>query len=88
MYLFSNSFWFQKDVEPYDVKLYIAPQVAKYFQRKLISKSQTIESMNIDGSIEINVKTTSEIEILPIVKYCIPHIKVIEPQWIDDIVKL
>ena len=26
-------------------------------------------------------------EILPIVKYWLPHIKVLEPKWIDDIVK-
>jgi hypothetical protein len=26
-------------------------------------------------------------EILPIVKYWIPYLKVIEPKWIDDIIK-
>lgn len=83
----SISIWFQKDVEPFDVKLYIDQIVSKYFQRKPISKTQTIESINSDGSIEINIKATSEMEILPIVKYWLPHIKVLEPKWIDDIVK-
>ena len=26
-------------------------------------------------------------EVLPIIKYWIPHLKVLEPRWLDDIVK-
>ena len=34
--------------------------------------------------MEINIKITHEMEILPLIKYWLPHIKVIEPKWIDD----
>ena len=37
--------------------------------------------------MEFVVKVTHEMEILPIIKYWIPHLQVIEPSWIRDIVK-
>jgi len=83
----SISVWFQKDVEPFDVKLYIASPIAKYFKRKPISKTQTIESLHEDGSMEIVIKITHEMEILPLVKYWLPFIKVLEPKSIDDTIK-
>ncbi len=81
----SISIWFQEDIEPFDVRLYIESKIAKYFQRKPISKTQIIEKQYPDGSIEIKVTITHEMEILPIVKYWLPNIKIIEPQWVSDI---
>jgi predicted DNA-binding transcriptional regulator YafY len=83
----SISIWFQKDVKPFDVKLYIAPVISKYFKRKPISKTQTIESLSEDGSMEINLKITHAMEILPLVKYWLPYIKVISPTSIDESIK-
>jgi predicted DNA-binding transcriptional regulator YafY len=83
----SISIWFQKDVTPFDVKLYIAPTISKYFKRKPISKTQTIESISEDGSMEINLKITHEMEILPLIKYWLPFIKVISPASIDETIK-
>ncbi len=81
----SVSIWFQEDIEPFDVTLYIDSKIAKYFQRKPISKAQIIEKKDDDGSLKIKVTITHEMEILPIVKYWIPNIKIIEPQWVNDI---
>ena len=39
------------------------------------------------GSIEITLKITHEMEILPLIKSWIPHIFVLEPQWLADIVR-
>ena len=83
----SISIWFNKNNEPYDVKLFISKEVAKYFKRKPISKTQIVESLHEDGSMEIVLKVTSDMEILPIVKYWIPYIKVLSPQSIDDTIK-
>lgn len=83
----SISIWFQKDVEPFDVKLFISKEISKYFKRKPISKTQTIESLNEDGSMEINIKITHDMEILPLVKYWLPYIKVISPSSLDETVK-
>ncbi len=81
------SIWFDKDKEPFEVKLLVSSVIAKYFRRKPISKTQIIESVFEDGSMEIVVKITHEMEIIPLVKYWIPHVKVLEPLWIKDKMK-
>ncbi|RLA84603.1 MAG: transcriptional regulator [Epsilonproteobacteria bacterium] len=83
----SISIWFNKNNEPYNVKLFISKEIAKYFKRKPISKTQIIESLHEDGSMEIVIKVTSDMEILPLVKYWLPFIKVLEPQRVDDTIK-
>ena len=80
----SISVWFQKDVEPYSVKISVSSEVSKYFQRKPVSNTQTIESLNSDGSITINIKITNDMEIIPLIKYWIPHLKVLEPKSLDE----
>jgi len=80
----SISIWFDQNVEPYRVILHISSEVAKYFKRKPISKSQITESLYEDGSMNVSVEITSEMEIIPFVKYWIPHIKILEPMRIDE----
>lgn len=81
----SVSIWFQEDIEPFDVTLYIDSKIAKYFQRKPISKTQSIEKIDNNGSFELKVTITHEMEILPIVKYWLPNIKILEPQWVSEL---
>ena len=83
----SISIWFEEKVKPFEVKLFLSKTAAKYFQRKPISKTQIIESLNQDGSLELIIKITHEMEILPIIKYWIPHIKVLSPLSLKDRVK-
>jgi len=78
------SIWFDRDKEPFEVKLLVSSEIAKYFKRKPISKTQTIETVHKDGSMEVAVKITHEMEIIPLVKYWIPHVKVLEPAWIKE----
>jgi len=53
--------------------------MTKYFQRKPISKSQIISSINSqDGSIELSLKITHEMEIIPTILKWLPHIKVLK----------
>lgn len=82
----SISVWFQKDVEPFEVKIYANKTAAKYFQRRPLP-TQSIESLHQDGTMEFVVKITHEMEILPIIKYWLPHIRVIEPEWIQEIIE-
>ncbi|WP_457743245.1 helix-turn-helix transcriptional regulator [Sulfurimonas sp.] len=81
----SLSIWFSKNTEPFEVKLYADANATKYFKRRPLP-TQTVESLNNDGTMEFRVKITHEMEILPIVKYWIPHLRIIEPQWIQDII--
>lgn len=82
---YANSVWFNLD-EQFSVRLFIDKNVRKYFERKPL-KGQTITGEDKDGSIEIEIKITNEMEIIPLILYYIPYIKVIEPQWLADGVK-
>lgn len=80
----SISVWFDDKVEPYPVLMDLSPEASKYFKRKPISNTQTIEALRDDGSMTVRVQITDDMEIIPIIKYWIPHIKVLEPQRIRD----
>lgn len=82
---YANSVWFNLD-EQFIVKLFIDNTISKYFERKPL-KGQLINGADVDGSIEIEIKITNEMEIIPLIFWYIPHIKVLEPQWLADKVK-
>ncbi|EIF51360.1 YafY family protein [Sulfurovum sp. AR] len=83
----SISVWFKAEVEPYRVTLQISSKVAEYFTRKPISKSQITESVYEDGGMVVSIEVTDDREIIPFVKYWIPHIKVLEPTRIQDAIE-
>ncbi len=80
----SISVWFDHTVDPYKVTLNISKEIAKYFQRKPISKTQKVEALYEDGSIDVSVEITHDMEIIPVVKYWIPHIRVLEPLSVKE----
>ena len=80
----SISIWFDENSEQFEVKLFVDKQIAKYFKRKPLSPTQSIEELYSEGSMQISIKITHEMEILPLIKYWIPHLRVLEPQWIDE----
>jgi len=77
--------WFRQDVKPFNVKLKLSKEVAKYFIRRPISKTQKIIESFEDKSITISLKITNELEITPTVKKYIPFIEILEPSWLRDI---
>lgn len=82
---FSNSVWFNLD-EQYSVRLLLDKQIRKYFERKPL-RGQSIIGEDRDGSIEIEIKISSNMEIIPLILYYIPYIKVLEPQHLADEIK-
>ena len=82
---YANSVWFNLD-EQFVVKLFIDKSIKKYFERKPL-RGQSINGVDRDGSIEIEIKLTHEMEIMPLIFWYIPFIKVLEPQWLADDVK-
>ena len=82
---YANSVWFNLDVQ-FRVRLLLDKQVRKYFERKPL-RGQTIIGEDKDGSIEIEIKISSNMEIIPLILYYIPHIKVLEPQSLADEIK-
>ena len=79
----SVSIWFQKDVDPFEVTIYASKIATKYFKRRPLP-TQTVETLSQDGTMEFIVKITHEMEIMPIIKYWLPHLTIIEPQWLQN----
>lgn len=77
--------WFNIEKKPFEIVLHVDGEIAKYFQRKPISKSQIISSINLqDGSVELSLKVTHALEIIPTILKWLPYIKVIEPDWLRE----
>jgi predicted DNA-binding transcriptional regulator YafY len=82
---YANSVWFNLD-EQFVVRLFIDKEIKKYFERKPL-RGQTIIGEDKDGSIEIEIKISNTMEILPLILYYIPYIKVLEPQSLANEIK-
>ena len=80
----SINVWFNDDREPFEVILFLDKHAAKTLKRKPISKSQRVISEYKDGSCDISLKITHEREIISIIQYWMPHIKIVFPQWIHE----
>ena len=72
--------WYDPYEEPIEVRLLADKTAARYLQRLPISKTQTIEGKDNDGSVEYIIKVTHLMEIKNIIKWWMPHIIVLEPQ--------
>ena len=81
----SINIWFKSDIEPFEVKIYADKVATKYFKRRALP-TQVIETLGQDGTMEFIVTITDEMEIIPIIKYWLPHLRVLEPLWISDII--
>ena len=79
----SLSVWFRDDVEPFDVVLSADQVAAKYFRRRPLP-TQTIIEEGEDGSMLFSVRITHEMEILPLVKYWIPHLFIRHPRSLAE----
>lgn len=77
------SVWFTLE-EPFEVRLWIDKEIVPYFERKPFH-NQSIVGKDSDGSIEIVVKVTHEMEVIPLVLWYIPHIRILEPLWINEL---
>lgn len=82
----AHSIWFSFYNEPFTVRLLVNKEVLVRFER-IPLKSQVIESRYPDGSAELKLEATHEMEILPLVQHYIPHVKILEPQWLLDNLK-
>jgi len=80
----SINVWFNDEIEPYEVILFLNKHAAKTLKRRPISKSQGVISEYKDGSCDISLQITHEREIISIVQYWMPHIKIVSPEWINE----
>lgn len=66
-----------------EVVLKIDAAVAGYFKRRKLIANQVIEKELEDGSLLVSAKVGHANQILPIVRYWIPHIRVISPEGLQ-----
>ncbi|MGE3593875.1 MAG: helix-turn-helix transcriptional regulator [Arcobacter sp.] len=78
--------WFE-ETKPYEVELLISSHIAKYFQRKPISKTQNIKGFDANGYMQLTLKITDDNELIPLIKYWLPHIKVVSPNELNEKIK-
>lgn len=76
------SVWFSLN-KSFEVRLWVDKEIAPYFERKPYH-GQSIEGRDADGSIEVVLKATHEMEIIPIVFWYLPHVRILEPKWINE----
>ena len=66
--------------------LTVAPPAAIYFQRRNLIPQQIVEKEMEDGGLIISGKFAHPNQILPIVRYWLPHVRIVSPAaWQDEL---
>ena len=63
-----------------EVVLKISRDVASYFKRRQLIANQVVEKELEDGGLIVSAKVGHANQILPIVRYWIPHVRIISPE--------
>ncbi|MDD2728415.1 WYL domain-containing protein [Malikia sp.] len=69
--------------EKKEVVLKVAKAVAGYFKRRQLIANQVIEKDLEDGGLIVSAKVAHPNQILPIVRYWIPHVRIISPEGLQ-----
>ncbi|MEO8417817.1 MAG: WYL domain-containing protein, partial [Methylophilaceae bacterium] len=70
--------------EKKEIVLKISREVASYFKRRKLIANQIIEKELEDGGLIVSAKVGHLNQVLPIVRYWIPHIRIISPEGLQD----
>ena len=69
--------------EKTEIVLKISSEVAGYFKRRKLIANQVIEKELEDGGLIVSAKVGHPNQVLPIVRYWIPHIRIISPEGLQ-----
>ena len=70
--------------EKKEIVFKIASEIAGYFKRRKLIANQVIEKELEDGGLIVSAKVGHVNQVLPIVRYWIPHIRIISPEGLQD----
>ncbi len=73
-----DGIWFTE--EQREVVLKVAAEIASYFKRRKLIANQVIEKELEDGGLILSARIGHANQVLPIVRYWIPHIRIISPE--------
>jgi predicted DNA-binding transcriptional regulator YafY len=69
--------------EKTEIVLKVSSEVAGYFKRRKLIANQIIEKELEDGGLIVSAKVGHVNQVLPIVRYWIPHIRIISPEGLQ-----
>lgn len=72
--------WFEPSNTAFSVTLLADSSVARYFQRRPLSRTQKIIEQQANGNLVLEITATSEAEVLHEVKKWMPHLRVLKPE--------
>nr|WP_318381402.1 WYL domain-containing protein [uncultured Enterobacter sp.] len=70
--------------EKFEVVLKVSSEVAEYFLRRQLLSDQGIKEQLPDGGLILTSQISHKKEILPIVQYWIPHLKILAPDGLQQ----
>lgn len=76
-----DGIWLNDDKK--EIVLKIGSEVAGYFKRRKLIANQVIEKELEDGGLIISAKVGHTNQVVPIVRYWIPHIRIISPEGLQ-----
>lgn len=79
-----DSIWFSED--KIEVVLKVSAEVAYYFQRRKLLPNQQIDKELETGELIVSSRVAHENQIVPLIKYWIPHVRVISPPRVEGAV--
>ncbi len=79
------SIWSSAGAKPFEVRLEATAYATRYLHEVPLHPSQEFDMPHIDGSAEFVYMITHPMELLPEIKNWIPHIHVIEPESLREV---
>lgn len=81
-----DGIWLSNECQ--EVVLKINQEVAGYFKRRKLIANQVIEKELADGGLLISAKVGHQNQVLPIIRYWLPHIRIVSPEsWQQEMVR-
>ena len=77
-----DSVWIGEETK--EVVLKVSKTVADYFKRRKLIANQVIEKELEDGSLILSTKVANHNQIIPIIRYWIPHLRIISPDQLQE----
>lgn len=80
-----NSIWFGQEKSEVILKVH-ADVVLHFMQRQLLPEQQLVKELE-DGGVLVSSKISHSMQLLPLVRYWIPHVEIISPEYLQNELK-
>ena len=77
-----NSIWFGQEKSEVILKVH-ADVVLHFMQRQLLPEQELVKELE-DGGVLVSSKISHSMQLLPLVRYWIPHVEIISPEHLQD----